>query len=192
MGIIPGVRPIWRIFIALGIAAALTLSAIALGTSLRQSDPPAAPKPKPSRFDEIVAAPLPSETEDDDDVPFDFRTGIVRDPDALCSMDELWPIRNGWASADEQRMTVVQAGGQGGEPSVGAFCFLRDDYGVKGDGGFQVVRVDGTGPLKITRAPHGRGAVQTWSQVRGRLHFTSRSGRTGVFRLRDERIILDR
>jgi hypothetical protein len=113
---------------------------------------------------------------------------IVGDPDPICPMQRLWPIRNGWSVSDEQTSTIVEAGASLADNTQGRFCILR----LAGTGGkTKVVKVAGTGPLKITRGPKGRGAVQTWSQTRGRLHFTSKSGRTGVLRLRDDAVNLN-
>jgi hypothetical protein len=74
--------------------------------------------------------------------------------------------------------------------SDGDFDIYRESYictQQKADS----VTVPGTGAVRITYAPEGRGPVQTWSQERGDIEFTSANGITGTLHLADDTVTVD-
>lgn len=118
-----------------------------------------------------------------------FPARIGPNPDPFFS-GEILKIVNGWATSNHRRFTAVQVGANPYDKSVGVIGVYRHNYvQISQDG--NVVYVEGAGALKIVDAPEGRGAVQTWAQKRGNLRFTSKSGQTGVFHLKNDTVTLD-
>jgi hypothetical protein len=80
----------------------------------------------------------------------------------------------------------VQAGADPDNPSVGVLGIFRQDF-VAVRQTRRVVRVPGTGPLRIVDAPRGDG-VKRLAQRQGKIEFRGRDGTTGSLDLEDESI----
>jgi hypothetical protein len=111
---------------------------------------------------------------------------IVDDPTPLFSSDELWPLVDAWGTETRRRLTAVQAGADPDNPSVGVLGIFRQDF-VAVRQTRRVVRVPGTGPLRIVDAPRGDG-VKRLAQRHGKIEFRGRDGTTGSLDLEDESI----
>jgi hypothetical protein len=93
--------------------------------------------------------------------------------------------------SNHRKLTAVVAGRSMTDKSDGDFDIYRESYictQQKADS----VTVPGTGAVRITDAPEGRGPVQAWSQERGDIEFTSTSGVTGTLHLADHTVTLNR
>lgn len=106
--------------------------------------------------------------------------------DAICPTSVQWPLTTGWEVASHTRYTIVLAGGYAPDSDDGAFCIFRQNL-VTSVQGSDLVRVKGTGPVRITRAPEGF-KVRRSAQRKGRIYFTSRRHIHGVLRLRNDTV----
>lgn len=114
---------------------------------------------------------------------------IIADPNPLVSSEVMSVITNGWHVGNHWGYTLVNAGQATGERSKGLFAISR--YRVRNDSQkLDLVNVAGAGPVKITRAPVGPSVVK-WAQDRGNIRFTSKSGITGTFHLKDDTVTLN-
>jgi hypothetical protein len=99
-------------------------------------------------------------------------------------------VSNAWLVSDGRTLVAVYAGEAGGDPTVGRFSIIRQNYVF----GFQkedlFVDAGQTGALRITDAPKGA-AVETSAQ-RGEIAFSSTSGAEGVLHLADDSVELTR
>jgi hypothetical protein len=95
--------------------------------------------------------------------------------------------KNAWLASDGFTLVAVYAGNQGNRSSRGRFAIVRQNviFGVQ-YAPLVLVDVPRAGALRIVRAPHGR-SRETTAQ-RGRLHFASTRGVTGVLDLRTDRV----
>jgi hypothetical protein len=100
------------------------------------------------------------------------------------------PVTNGWRVGDRRTEVIVCAGGAGpDEPrSEGQFVILRTDD-TRGKQGMNAIRVHGSGPVKITKAPMGRNVVT--SAQHGDIEFRGTSGVTGTLHLTDDTVTLN-
>jgi hypothetical protein len=118
---------------------------------------------------------------------------ILKNPDSpAIGPALLWPVINGWVAGNHRRITYVYAGGPGdADPDNpgGRFGIFRQNF-LQLTQRTKLIDVPKAGPLKITRAPEGRGRVQTRAQRRGKIHFKSRNGVRGILRLKDNTIRL--
>jgi hypothetical protein len=105
--------------------------------------------------------------------------------------ESVWPQTNAWHASDHRQLTAVVAGAVAGHKSDGALVVEREEYLCTQNTG-KFVMVPGVGAIRITAAPQGRGAVQTWAQKRGEIQFTSESGTTGTLHLSDATVTLNR
>jgi hypothetical protein len=121
-------------------------------------------------------------------MPNPFPAELLRaDPGSYFSSELIHPLTNAWRAASHSKMTAVDAGGEDRDSANGVFGIFRENYRFTSQKE-NIVRVVGSGPVTITKAPEGRGKVQTWAQRRGDLHFTSTSGVTGVLHLKNDTV----
>lgn len=99
-----------------------------------------------------------------------------------------WPVTGGWEAASHAKTTDIYAGADGEDRSTGLFAIMRTNV-IHATQTFDYVRVAGSGPLKITKAPLGR-KVAVWAQERGEFEFTSRNGIEGTLHLQDDTVTL--
>jgi hypothetical protein len=115
--------------------------------------------------------------------------GLVSSPQSFLGSESLGPINNAWRTSDARRFTQVEAGGVPGGDSVGALAIFR--YSFKNAiQDASIVKVIGSGSLKITHAPTGSG-VESRSQRSGKIEFSSENGARGRLDLSDDSIHLD-
>ena len=108
-------------------------------------------------------------------------------PQGFASADLLHPV-NAWRTSNHQRFTEVDAGVVPRDRSIGAFFIFRHDF-VHASQRVDLVKVLGSGPLRITRAPQGA-AVETSAQRNGRLSFVGTRGVGGTLDLSDDTVTL--
>jgi hypothetical protein len=103
------------------------------------------------------------------------------------TINELYPVRSGWAAGACFGITWVWAGAGGEQPSTGRLVIARS-----GRWPHARVHVDvdvpQSGALKITDAPLGPEAAT--SAQRGELEFTSKRGTTGTLDLSTDTVTL--
>ena len=113
---------------------------------------------------------------------------IDRRPQGFFSSDLVRPVTDAWRAADRRRFTEVDAGALAADHSVGVLAVFRHRF-VRARQRGDVLKVIGSGPLRITRAPHGAAAV-TAAQRRGSLRFVGAAGVRGTLHLRDDSVTL--
>src|SRR3954471_4155952 len=101
----------------------------------------------------------------------------------------LWPDTGSWRAGSHTHATVVTAGGDPRHQSDGLFSILRENS-LKASQTGKLVRVPGTGPVTITKAPLGRKVVVS-AQKHGNIEFTSKSGIRGTLHLKDDTVTLN-
>ena len=112
---------------------------------------------------------------------------IDPNPQGFFPRDILAPLVNAWRASTPQRFTEVDAGASQVDHTVGVLGIFRGRTG----GGTQrgtLVKVIGSGPLRIIGAPLGKGAGRT--QVDADIHFAGSAGIRGTLRLSDDKIVL--
>ena len=115
---------------------------------------------------------------------------IVKDPEPIVSDDVMSPLVNAWRAGTHTEYTWVYAGGGGidpetGEPSAdGSLIITRERYWRHRPmvTSTEQVQVVGSGALRISDAPLGKGAARTALRA-GELDFTSESGIAGTLDL---------
>lgn len=123
-------------------------------------------------------------------LPGTFPAEILPGASDYFSTDIIYPQTNFWHASNHRKITVVQAGSQAYHKDNGIFGIYRENY-VRDKRGGDFVKVVGTGPVTITKAPEGTGKVQTWSQNHGKLRFKSKSGITGALDLSTDTVTLN-
>jgi hypothetical protein len=113
---------------------------------------------------------------------------IVPHPDSIFSDEVMYPVTNGWMTSTHRNTTIVDAGGDPIHHTTGLFGIFRGNN-VHVTQREDLVKVPGTGPVTITRAPLGA-AVEVSAQRRGILYFTSKSGITGTLDLSTDTVTL--
>ena len=84
--------------------------------------------------------------------------------------------------------TQVEAGSVAGNDSIGALAIFRHSFKNAGQDA-SLVKVIGSGPLKITSAPTGQG-VEVSAQRSGKIEFSSERGATGTLDLSNDSVTL--
>jgi hypothetical protein len=103
----------------------------------------------------------------------------------------MWPATNGWEVCSRQRCTAVDAGALAQNHTTGVLSVHRWRTSTGRDlPGVGLVKVAGTGPLTITKAPFGR-KVEVSAQRHGNLQFRGKNGVTRTLHLKDNSVTLD-
>ena len=113
---------------------------------------------------------------------------IDRRPQGFFSSDLVRPLTDAWRAADRRRFTEVDAGAFAPDRSVGVLAIFRHQF-VRVRQHVDLVKVIGSGPLRITGGPRGEGAA-TPAQRRGSLRFVGAAGVRGELHLRDDTVTL--
>jgi hypothetical protein len=100
------------------------------------------------------------------------------------------PVTGGWEVGSHTLQTDVWAGADGRDRSVGSFEIMRTSP-IHVTQKVDSVKVPGSGPLTITKAPLGRRIVVS-AQRHGHIEFTSKYGISGTLSLRDDTVSLNR
>jgi hypothetical protein len=107
-------------------------------------------------------------------------------PQGYLSADVLAPATNAWRTASLERMTEVGAGALTADPSTGAFAIFRYDF-LTATQELTLVEVKGSGPVRITEAPLGKG-IEESAQESGEISFAGERGVSGTLRLSDDSV----
>lgn len=114
---------------------------------------------------------------------------IVSSPQSFLGSESLQPISNAWRTSNARRFTQVEAGALPSDDSVGALAIFRYSF-KNATQDADLVKVIGSGALKITHAPTGSG-VESTSQHNGKIEFSSEYGARGRLDLSNDSIHLD-
>jgi hypothetical protein len=95
----------------------------------------------------------------------------------------MWPDNGGWTVTSHTQTTDVEAGGDARHESDGMFSIIRT-YALRSRNSQTItyVRVPGSGPVTITKAPLGRKIVvsaQNHGNIEFRVHDSPSQGRMG-------------
>jgi hypothetical protein len=107
-------------------------------------------------------------------------------PQAFVSLDVLRPVTNAWRAGSHKQLTEVDAGALAADRTTGAFAILRHDF-LAATQGVTLVKVQGSGPVRITKAPTGERAVAS-AQRDGEIEFAGARGMRGTLDLSDDTI----
>jgi hypothetical protein len=157
-------------------AAVLAATVAAVGLSACGSQPAAKTEAETGRGAEEVGRPATAI------IP----AALDSRPHAFVSRDVLRPVTNGWRAGSHEQFTEVDAGGLAGNPALGAFAIFRHDFLTAAQKA-TVVEVQGSGAVRITRAPLGSGVVES-AQRNGVIHFAGSRGVRGTLDLSDNSI----
>jgi hypothetical protein len=114
---------------------------------------------------------------------------IDEKPHGFVSSYLVRPVVNSWRTSSRRRLTEVDAGAVADDHSTGVLAIFRHDF-VSARQKTNLVKVKDSGPLRITRAPLGRG-VEESAQRTAEIEFVGARGVRGTLRLRDDSIRLD-
>lgn len=113
---------------------------------------------------------------------------IDEHPQTFSSAETLQPVQNAWRTSSHRRFTQVEAGAVGSDRSTGALVVFRHEF-VNAHQSSAIVKVIGSGPLRITHAPMGR-KVEESAQRSGTIGFVGARGVRGELDLRDDQVTL--
>jgi hypothetical protein len=114
---------------------------------------------------------------------------IISSPPSFLGSESVRPISNGWRTSNTRRFTQVEAGALPSDHSIGALAIFRYSFKTASQDA-NLVKVIGSGALKITHAPTGAG-VESTAQRNGKIEFSSENGARGRLDLRNDSIHLD-
>jgi hypothetical protein len=100
-------------------------------------------------------------------------------------------VVNGWQISNHRHYTTVEAGGDVPHRRLGVLGIFRQDW-IHGTEKSHLVKVPGAGRVKITKAPLGRGRVQTWAQEQGSIRFVGKLGVRGTLHLKNDTVTIQR
>jgi hypothetical protein len=167
------------VVVALAVAAMLAGCGSGGTASSRRQASSTASRPAPARAGRNTAGHAMTGT---------LPARIDRRPQGFISSEAVWPLVNAWRTADRHGFIEVDAGALSYDRSIGVFAIFRHDFtGV--DQSADLVKVLGSGPLRITDAPQGN-RVETAAQHDGRIDFTGARGVRGTLSLRDDSVSL--
>jgi hypothetical protein len=113
---------------------------------------------------------------------------IDNQPQTFASATALRPVTNAWRTSTHRSFTQVEAGAAGVDRSVGVLVVFRHDFPSARQSS-NVLKVIGSGPLRITKAPLGRGAEAS-AQRNGTISFEGARGVRGELHLANDTISL--
>lgn len=109
-------------------------------------------------------------------------------PQTFVSSDVLLPVLNGWRTSSRDQLTEVDAGALAADKSTGVLAIFRHEF-VSAKQAVSLVKVEDSGPLRITKAPLGEG-VEESAQENGEIEFAGRRGVRGTLHLSDDTVSL--
>jgi hypothetical protein len=115
---------------------------------------------------------------------------IIPHPEPLGAGAGMQQIVNEWNTGTHRLVTTVAAGRDFRDSANGLLAISRDRPCRPGFTRTHDVRVQGAGPLKITKAPLGPKVVH-WAQKHGNIEFNCKSGITGTLHLSDDTMTLN-
>jgi hypothetical protein len=103
----------------------------------------------------------------------------------------MWPDNGGWHVGSHTLTTDIEAGGDAQHRADGLFQIIRE-YPLRSTSPQtnDLVRVAGSGPITITKAPLGSKVVVS-AQKHGNIEFKSKRGITGTLHLDDDTVTLN-
>jgi hypothetical protein len=113
---------------------------------------------------------------------------IDRRPHGFSSSDLVQPVVNAWRTSSRRQLTQVDAGALATDHSIGVLAVFRHQF-TKARQSSDLVKVIGSGPLRITHAPQGHG-VEAAAQRTGDIGFVGARGVRGTLHLRNDTISL--
>jgi hypothetical protein len=113
---------------------------------------------------------------------------LDRRPQTFISSDVLSPVTNAWRVASHIQLTEVDAGSLAADRSTGAFAIFRHNF-LSARQRISLVEVEGSGPVRITTAPLGKG-IEESAQRDGELGFVGADGVRGILDLGDDSVTL--
>jgi hypothetical protein len=111
---------------------------------------------------------------------------IDEKPQSFVSSELLRPVVNAWRTSSRKRLTEVDAGALAADNSTGAFAIFRHEFATAGQD-VNVVKVNDSGPLRITRAPLGRKVIES-AEKSGKIDFAGARGVRGTLDLSDDTV----
>jgi hypothetical protein len=113
---------------------------------------------------------------------------IDRRPHGFTSSDLVQPVVNAWRTSSRSQLTQVDAGAMAADHSIGVLAIFRNEF-TRARQTSNLVKVIGSGPLRITRAPQGHG-LEAAAQRNGDIQFVGARGVRGTLHLRDDTVSL--
>ena len=110
-------------------------------------------------------------------------------PQTFVSAEVQSPVTNAWRAGSRESFTEVSAGALAGDRSTGVLAIFRHDY-LAATQDVDLVEVDGSGPVRITEAPLGKG-VEESAQDGGEIEFAGAHGLRGTLDLSDDTVTLN-
>jgi hypothetical protein len=110
-------------------------------------------------------------------------------PQTFVSAEVQSPVTNAWRAGSRESFTEGSAGALAGDRSTGVLAVFRHDY-LAATQGVNLVEVDGSGPVRITKAPLGKG-VEESAQDSGKIEFAGAHGVRGTLDLSDDSVMLE-
>jgi hypothetical protein len=108
-------------------------------------------------------------------------------PQSFASADLLRPS-NAWRTSSTQHFTEVDAGALAHDSSIGALFIFRHEY-ARARQEVELLKVIGSGALRITKAPEGA-KVETSAQQNGEIAFVGSRGVRGTLHLENDTVSL--
>lgn len=112
---------------------------------------------------------------------------IDQNPQGFASVRLMRPL-NAWRTSSHKNFTEVDAGAATDESSVGILFIFRHEF-ANARQRAEVVKVIGSGALRITQAPLGS-KVETQAQRNGKISFVGSQGVRGALDLSDDTVTL--
>jgi hypothetical protein len=110
-------------------------------------------------------------------------------PQTFISADVQSPVTNAWRAGSRERFTEVSAGALASDRSTGVLAIFRHDFAAATQE-VEIVEVAGSGPVRITKAPLGKG-VEESAQDSAEIEFAGAHGLRGTLDLSDDNVTLD-
>lgn len=114
---------------------------------------------------------------------------IVDSPQGYVSSANIQPFENAWRVASSKSYTEIDAGALASDETTGVMTIFRQDFDAVNQQ-VELIKVLGSGPLKISKAPEGKG-VEESAQESGKIEFVGENGVKGTLDLSDDSVTLE-